>query len=416
MHTKPYRFDRNELAGSLGDLGTLVPLLVGLVAVCGIRAGPAILVVGVTYLISGLYYRIPIPVQPLKAMAAIAIAVQARPEVIAAGALLMAAILFLLAATNLIRAISKLFSIPVIRGIQLGLGLILIRRALIMIFGPAHTLNGDNFILQIGRMHIPASLIVAIIGFVFLFFFISNKRLPATILIILFGIIIGFVFEPAALKKLNVGLLAPETRLPLLNNMQYAMLLLVIPQLPLTIGNAVIATANTAEKYFNREAQRVTIRALPLTMAAGNFLASIGGGMPVCHGSGGLTAHYKCGARSGGSNIIIGTVCIIGAIFFEQSFITVFGVFPMALLGVLLFYVGLHHALLVRDLKHKFDFFIAFLIAAVALAAGNLSIGFAAGIAATAVANLTKRLRPVSASPAPSAGNLPALPENSARI
>ncbi len=380
MQIGPFKFNKNELAGSLGDLGTLIPLLVGLVTICGVNPGSALFVVGLLYVASGLYYRVPMPVQPLKAMAAIAIAMKIDPEVLAAGAMVMGIILLFLSLTNLIGTISKVFSRPVVRGIQLGLGLILMRRALIFIFASQHTLNGTRLLLDIGNTQIPLGIIIGIVGLTLLFVFRPDRRFPGSILIVLFGIIMAVVFNPEPIKELSISFGLPGIQIPDVKNFKYAFLLLVIPQLPLTIGNAVVATEDTARKYFGNNARRVSIRTLPITMGAANILASLFGGLPVCHGSGGLTAHYKWGARTGGSNIIIGSLCIFSAIFLGEAVVTIFSIFPNAILGVLLLYVGVHHSLLIRDLQNTYDFFIAFLIAAVAVITTNLAIGFMSGL------------------------------------
>ena len=74
-----YRFDRMEFAGSLGDLGTLLPLAIGMIVLCDLRATNVIMMAGLFYIATALIFRLPIPVQPLKLVAAVAIA---SPEVI----------------------------------------------------------------------------------------------------------------------------------------------------------------------------------------------------------------------------------------------------------------------------------------------------------------------------------------------
>ncbi len=127
MRFQPFKFSMWELGGALGDLGTLLPLLAALVLINGVNPTSAFFVVGIAYVLSGLFYRIPMPIQPLKSVASIAIATGISASVISASGLLMAGILILLAVTGLISKVAKLFPKPIIRGIQLGVGFILLR-------------------------------------------------------------------------------------------------------------------------------------------------------------------------------------------------------------------------------------------------------------------------------------------------
>ena len=374
MQIGPYRFDRLELAGSLGDLGTLIPITVGLITICGLNPTSVLLIVGSAYIVAGLYYRLPIPVQPMKAMGAIAIGLGLGEQTISAGALWMGAFLLILSSFNLLYVVSKLFSKPVIRGIQLALGLILIRKAL-------------QFMLSDGWHGI----LLGLSGLALLSLLRGSKRFPASIAVVLFGVLIGPFLKGI---PLDVDPRMSEILFPSLEHFRGAFLLLVLPQLPLTLGNAIMATRETAHQYFKEGAKRVTTRALSRTMGLANILAGLLGGMPICHGSGGLTAHYRFGARSGGANLIIGSFCLAGALFFTKPVLILFSLFPLPLLGVLLFYVGFQHSLLIRDLRERGDLFLAILIGTLALLTGNLAIGFGAGILMRTLMSAFKARRP----------------------
>ena len=148
MQTGNYRFDRVEFAGSLGDLGTLIPLAVPLILVTGLNVTSVLLWIGLLYIASGLYYKLPIPVQPLKVVAAIAIAYPEKITMatVAAAGITIGVILLLLALTGLINWLAGFFSKPIVRGIQLGLGLILIAKGIEFIRrpGPDHPAWGDQ--------------------------------------------------------------------------------------------------------------------------------------------------------------------------------------------------------------------------------------------------------------------------------
>ncbi len=363
MRIGAHKFDRGELAGSLADMGTLIPIMVGLIVICGLNATSVLLIIGLAYIMAGLYYRLPIPVQPLKAMGALAIGMGLSGATISAGAIWMGAILLILSCFNLLDFLSKLFTKPIIRGIQFGLGLILMKKALEFMAG-----DGLNGIL----IGLSGLAIILLLG--------SNKRFPASLAVILLGLLVAPFLQSVNRVNLDISAQIPRVAFPAWEQFPLALVLLVIPQLPLTLGNAIMATRETADQYFKEKAKRVTPRALSRTMGLANILAGFLGGMPICHGSGGLTAHYRFGARTGGANLIIGSFFLAGALFFTRPALIFFSLLPLSLLGVLLFWVGLQHSRLISDLKERTDVSLAILIGAVSILTSNLALGFATGI------------------------------------
>ena len=121
--------DRREVAGALADLGVLVPIVVALILVNGLSASAVLLPAGLLYLAAGAFYRVPIPVQPLKAFGAIAIAQGLGADVIAAGSLLMAAVFIPLGVSGLLDRAAAVFPKPLVRGVQLSVGILLVRLA-----------------------------------------------------------------------------------------------------------------------------------------------------------------------------------------------------------------------------------------------------------------------------------------------
>jgi SulP family sulfate permease len=160
----------------------------------------------------------------------------------------------------------------------------------------------------------------------------------------------------------------------------FALLALVIPQMPMTLGNAVIADMDLSINYFGDAARRVTGKALCVSMALGNFLSALLGGMPICHGAGGLAAHYRFGARSAGSNLMIGVIFILFTLVLGNSILVIFNLIPMAILGVLLLFAGSQLALTILDVNQRKDLFVVVSILGITLAS-NLAAGFLAGIA-----------------------------------
>jgi SulP family sulfate permease len=150
---------------------------------------------------------------------------------------------------------------------------------------------------------------------------------------------------------------------------------LVLPQLPTTLGNAIVSNVEISHELYPPSRQRVTHRAVTLSMALINMLAFLFGAVPLCHGAGGLMAHYRFGARSCGSNIIIGSIMMSLALFLGGHLVSVLKTIPLPILGVLLIFAGLQLALMVEKLEHRNDYSVA-LVMLVTTLATNLSIGF----------------------------------------
>jgi SulP family sulfate permease len=380
--TGPFRFNLQELGGALGDLGTLLPLMVALILINGIDATSVLLGVGLFYILSGLYYRIPMPVQPLKAVSVIAISLGLSASVIGAAGLLMGAILLLLSVTNLITFVVKLFPQPVVRGIQLSIGLILLRRGIELTFSQETFISGTSPSPGLAQFPLGIFLAVSALVIFILFrfvFFRQTQRCPPSLALLTFGLGAGVIFGSIpGLDRLSPTL--PTIAMPNSSDFWLALTVLVIPQLPLTLGNAVVGTRDTARTYFKDQARRVTPRALATSMGLANIAAGLLGAMPMCHGSGGLTAHYKLGARTGGANLMVGGLLLTLGILFGYTALSFLSLIPLSVLGVLLAIVGVYHAFLIRDLAAKGQLAVAATVAVATIALGNLAFGFGAGI------------------------------------
>jgi len=389
---KHYNFSRVEFAGSLGDLGTLIPLSVAMIILNGLNTTSVFLMVGLFYIASGLYYKLPIPVQPLKVVAATAIAspmMITTPIIMTAG-ILIGIILLLLAFTGLIEWLARIFSKPIIRGIQLGLGFILITRGIEFIIKPELFIIKSEVINSIAG--IPVNTLIGIISVLIVIFLISSKRFPAALVIVSAGIGIGIVFGAFQNIELNLGLVPIEIVRMSSSDFISAFVLLVIPQIPLTIGNAIIGTADTCKNLFknDRNIKKVSPKSLSLSMGFMNILIGIIGGIPLCHGAGGLVAHYRFGARTGGSNIMIGLIFLVIALLFGKIAISLLSSIPYAILGTLLLFAGLELSLLIRDVKEKKNLFIVFMVAGIGFATTNMGIAVIAGFIIAKIINWKK--------------------------
>jgi len=382
MQLKHYKFDRLELAGSLGDLGTLIPLSVAIILLTGLNTTVVLCTIGLFYIITGIYFKLPMPVQPLKVVAAIAIAYPEKItiSVMMAAGLLMGVFLLILALTGLIDWISKFFKKPIIRGIQFGLGLILISKSIDLISKPNLFINDTSGAFS--NSLISTNLIIGIVAFFIVLFLLRSKKFPAAFVIVIAGLLVGISLSSFEISSFEIGIVPLEFRFPLASDFLSALILLVIPQIPLTIGNAIIGTKDACENFFdkNENTKRVTHKALSYSMGFANIIIGFLGGLPLCHGAGGLAAHYRFGARTGGSNIIIGTTFIILALVFGKIAIVILSVIPNAVLGILLLFAGLELAMLILDVREKKSIFIVLIVAGLGFTTHNMFLAFMFGI------------------------------------
>lgn len=383
MSAEGARLDRRELAGGLGDAGLFIPIAVALVTVNGLNATAVFAVGGLTYVVTGLVFRVPVPVQPLKAFAAAAIALELEPQVIAAGALIMSAAMGLLAASGLAGWLAARFPLVLIRGIQASVALLLCKAAVELAEkgnwpGMPHV-SGD-----VGLLTAAAACA--------LLFALRDGRLPGSLVVLGAGAAAG-VAVAGGLPDVAFGPQAVAIDVPDGGAFATALASLVIAQLPLTFGNSVVATADAERSYFGDRASRVTPDRLAASIGGANLLAGITGGLPLCHGAGGVTAHYKLGARTAAATIAAGSLLLALALSLGSSLPAMVQLLmPGALAGMLL-YVALQHALLAAALDRLGDRVVAAGVGAITILTGNLAIGFAAGVAAIAVRRAVPRYR-----------------------
>lgn len=355
------RFDRNELAGAFGDLGTDVPLIVGMVLAAGLDSASVLVMYGLMQLLTGIAYRLPMPVQPLKAVAALVITQHIQPAVIFGAGLAIGGAMLVLTAFGLIDRLDRLVPKCVVRGIQVGLGLQLASLALRDYVGAdeaaGYWLAGLAFLL-----------VVVLLG---------NRRIPAALPVIGLGVAYAFAFKLDAADVLtSTGFALPRVHVPSAADVLTGFVVLALPQLPLSLGNSILATRQIVEDLYPEE--RIGVRKIGLTYSAMNLVSPFFSGVPVCHGSGGFAGHYAFGGRTGGSVVLYGAVFLLLGMFFSAGFARVIQVFPLPMLGVLLLFEGLALIILVRDQAQvRSDFSIA---ALVALCAAFLPYGYIVGL------------------------------------
>ena len=382
-----YKFNRMEIAGSFGDLGTLLPIALGMIVFNGLSASGLFFSVGLFYILSGMYYKTTVPVQPLKVIGAYALAAGLTAAQIAASGLLIGLLLLIVGGTGSITFIGKYVPKPVIRGVQMSTGILLMTHGLKFIAGSSKlqllqkAAEPYLTIQAIGPVSI--GLILGGAGMMLTFIFLNNKKIPAGIIVVFAGIMTGvFLGNHNGFDTFKFGLHLPTILpfgMPSRIDFSFALLVLVLPQIPMTLGNAVIANADLSKEYFKEKAEKTTYKSLCFSMGFANIVSFAFGGMPLCHGAGGLAAHYRFGARTAGSNIIIGLIFVFLSLFLGIHALPLLHLIPISVLGVLLFFAGSQLALTILDMNSRNDLFVILTMLAITLAS-NLALGFAVGI------------------------------------
>lgn len=355
------RFDRNEWSGAFGDMGTDLPLLVGMILAARLDPASVLTVFGLMQILTALLYRMPMPVQPLKAMAALVISQKLPQEVLYGGGLAIGVVMLGLTVSGLIEWVARVVPKPVVRGIQLGLGLQLAGIAL------------RDYVQSDGM----GGWLLAGLGFVVAVWFYGDRKVPAALILVLLGAAYALIVKlnPAMLWQ-AAALRLPKVHVPAWTDVWTGFLVLALPQLPLSIANSVLATRQLVEDLFPQ--RPIGVRRIGLTYSLMNLVNPWCGGVPTCHGSGGMAGHYAFGGRTGGSVVIYGSLFLILGLFFSPGFDRVVHVFPLPILGVLLLFEALTLVVLLRDLgANRADFAIAGLVG---LAAVYLPYGYFVGL------------------------------------
>ena len=317
------KFSIRELGGAFGDWGTLIPFIIGYISIVGLNPAGIFLTLGITNIILGVKYNLPLPVQPQKTIGTIALSQKWSPNLVISTGLGTGIIWTILGLTKSLNRIIKKIPIITVRGIQLGLGLILGWTAITLIF------FDDFFGILLGIISI--SIILALI---------SSKKLPSALILVLLGIIILIFTNKLTLSNVRFSLPIFEFNIPQWNNILLGMVLAGIAQLFLTLTNVMIATISLIKDLFPEKESTISANSLAVNMGFMNLINPFLGGMPLCHGSGGLAAQYAFGARSGGSMILEGILEIFLGLFFSETLFLIFIEFPQAIFGAMLLYTS----------------------------------------------------------------------------
>jgi len=358
------RFNRHEISGSLGDLGTFIPLLVGMSITNGLDFTSALFFSGVFNLVTGFVFGIPMAVQPMKAIAAVAISERLPLGQILAAGIWTSLIILVLGLSGLITVVDRVIPKPVVRGLQLGLGLQLL-------------IKGIQLVRDTKVLWGLDSISVGVLGFALVLVFASSRKVPSALLLFVAGLGLALASNTGVLSSLRLGLNLPHWVPLTWDDFRGSFFRAALPQIPLTTLNSVIAVCALSVDLFPHQPARP--KKVAISVGLMNLVSGWFGAMPMCHGAGGLAGQYRFGARSNASILFLGTVKIFLAVFFGASLLTLLHVYPESILGVLLSISGLELALMATDQTERVAVTIMLGTAAGILALSSTATGFAMG-------------------------------------
>lgn len=354
------RFTR-EANGACGDLGTFLPYAVGAVTVGGLSAVGVFFGFGVALIAAGLFYGMPMAVQPMKAVSAVLLTSGLTPGEVAMAGLLIGATVLVLGLTGGVSWIARRIPHSVTLGLTLGLGLSMAWLG-VKLMMDAPLLGAGALAFAIAAM-----------------FLTRVPLLALGIVAVLAAPWLGLSDTVPTLA--GFGLALPQFALPSWSDLPRALELAVLPQMPLTLSNAIIVTAAVSATLFHEQAARASERNLALSTGLGNLLLAPLGAMPMCHGAGGVVAQHRFGARSCCAPVLLGAVLLTSALFAGESAAALLAAFPLPVAGALLAVAGADLAFSKRLFDARPDCWLVIGVTAALAFALNPAWALAAGLA-----------------------------------
>ncbi len=350
-----------EVSGSLADFGTFLPLVLGVLALGTMDPTGVLTGFGIFALAVAFFYRRPIPVQPMKAVAALAIVGALTPGEMMASGIVIGVILLALASFKVINRMARMIPGTVIAGVQLGVG------AQLAMIGFTHIYDAPAF--GLGALAI------------LLMMFFTRFRAFSCIVVFISAAAVSLYTDPHQLAGVTMSLSLPGFALPTLGDVEGALLVAVIPQLALTLSNAVIVTAAIAGDYFPEDKDKLSPNRLAASTGILNLALAPIGALPMCHGSGGLVAQYGFGARTWIAPAIFGALCLTLGLAFGPDAARILGVLPLSALGAMLLIAGAELALGRRVMDARPMCRVIIITTGVACVALNVAAGLVIGLA-----------------------------------
>jgi predicted benzoate:H+ symporter BenE len=357
------KYGKMEVAGAFGDLGTLIPFVVGYITLNKMDPLGILVAFGLFKIFAGLYFRTPVPVQPMKAIGGMAIAHAGTIThgMIWASGIFTGVFWLFMGLTGAVTWIQRITTKPVVRGIMLGLGL--------------------SFIVA-GLDMMRAQPFFAVGGAILTLVLLNSTRYPAMLALLAYGLLVAFIQNPALfgdLSHVSLRFRFPQVGIPRISwsDMVAGCLILGLPQAPLTLGNAIIGTVAENNEYFPD--RPITAKAISIDHGVMNLISPCIGGIPLCHGAGGMAGHMRFGARTGGALVILGLIVLSSGLFLSDSISLILQVFPQSILGVILFFAGVELALVIKDVRLKKENLFVLLVTA-GTAMWNMGVAYLAGL------------------------------------
>jgi len=322
---------------------------------------------------TGIAFRQPIPVQPMKAIAAAAIVGELTRGELAAAGIIAGLAVFAVGAAGLADRIAAAIPKPVVRAIQLGVGAKLALRGIEWVAGlPAGGFDG-----WIVAVAVFAGLVLA-----------ARLRWPGALLAFAFGLVVLEGTHPEVFASLGPAPAGPRVVIPSPAELLGGLFRGALPQIPLTLLNSVIAVCALSGDLF--PGRGVPAGRMATSVGLMNAIAVPLGGLPMCHGSGGLAAQYHFGARSGLSVVLLGALKIAGGLLLGGGSAVLLGAYPAAVLGPMLVLAGWELGRVARDARAPVAAATA-VSGAVAIVLVNTLAGFLVALAAWFALNATVR-------------------------
>ncbi|XP_022850962.1 molybdate transporter 2-like [Olea europaea var. sylvestris] len=403
----------SELSGAVGDLGTYIPIVLALTLVSHLDLSTTLIFTALYNIATGILFGTPMPVQPMKSIAAVAVSETPHLTVsqIAAAGICTAGTLLFLGVTGLMSLFYRFIPLPVVRGVQLSQGLSFAFSAIKYIRYNQDFTKTTSTKTTDPRPWIGLDgLILAFVCLLFLIFTTGDggrrnlveideigssgtittsqrrveKRLrilsavPSALIVFILGVVLCFVRDPSIVNDIKFG----PSRFHLLkitwDDFKVGFLRGAVPQIPLSVLNSVIAVCKLSGDLF--PGTELSATTVSVSVGVMNLVGCWFGAMPVCHGAGGLAGQYRFGGRSGLSVVFLGIGKLVLGLVFGNSFVRILSAFPIGILGVLLLFAGIELAMASRDMNSKEESFVMLVCAAVSMTGSSAALGFVCGI------------------------------------
>jgi len=309
-HPIDFEFSIGEATGALGDSITVLPLIAAMAVLADLSLTWMLVWFGIFQIVWGLYYGVPLSVEPMKALAGLLLAgTMSTGEFLVAG-VLAGGVLLGIGTTGVIGRLEAYFSTPVIRGVQLAVALILVRTG-----------------VELGVASPGLAAGAAILGLSLIAVGYWNVTALA---VLLAGGVVVIAQQGLTLQS------PPPVTVPhlVVADLTLGAVEATAAQLAMTVGNAAVATSLLLDDYFDR---RISPDELASSMGVMNLVTIPLGGIPMCHGSGGVAGKYTFGARTAAANVVLGLAYIsLGLVA-----VGLLAAYPHAMLGVILVLVAL---------------------------------------------------------------------------